>query len=103
MVPRRSRRLRLLQHPPGGVPARRAHDPSARMGGGPAHKEVANRGRVARPAGRRTQEEELLERQLTLEDVPFRQSPFALEVERRDDLTVKDEVLEVRRVLRERV
>ncbi len=58
---------------------------------------------VARPAGRRTQEEQLLERQLALEDVPFRQPELALDVERRQHLPVQDDVADVRRVLGDRV
>ena len=58
---------------------------------------------VLRPAGRGAQEEQLLERQLALEDVAFRQAEVALDVERRQHLPVQDDVLDVRRVLRDRV
>src|SRR5437899_8589614 len=71
------------------VPARRAHDAAARVRRGAAHIEVADGRLVLRPAGRGTQEEELLERQLALKDVAFRQSPLALEIEGGDDLTVQ--------------
>src|SRR5262249_29050138 len=65
--------------------------------------EVLERRRVLRPAGRGPQEEELLERELALEDVALGEAPLTLEVERRDDLPVQDEVLQVRGVLGERV
>ncbi len=55
--------------------------------------------RYLRPAGRGTEEEQLLERQLALEDVAFGEPPLALEVEGRQDLAVQDDVLDVRRVL----
>ena len=70
------------------------------MRGGAAHVEALDRRRVLRPAGRGAQEEELLERELALEDVAFGQSPLALEIERGQDLAMQDDVLDVRRVLR---
>ena len=85
------------------VSSRRAHDAAAWMSGRAAHVQVADRRAVLRPARRGTQEEQLFERQLALEDVPFRQPPFALEVERSDDLTMANDVADVGRVLRERV
>jgi hypothetical protein len=51
----------------------------------------------------RTQEEQLLQRQLSLEDVAFRQAEVALDVERRQDLPVQDAIPDVRRVLGDRV
>ena len=49
------------------------------------------------------QEEELLERQLALEDVALGEAEVALDVERRQDLPVEDQALQVRRVLGDRV
>ena len=69
------------------------------MGRGSAHVEVADRRAVLRPARGGAEEEQLLERQLALEDVAFGQPELALEVERRQDLAVQDDVLDVRRVL----
>src|SRR4029078_4018955 len=66
----------------GRVLAVRAHDAAPRMGGGAAHVEAADRRLVLRPAGNGTQEKELLEGELALEDVALGQSPLALEVER---------------------
>ena len=40
----------------------------------------------------------MFEREFALEDVAFAQSPFAFEVERRDDLAVQDDVFDVGRV-----
>ena len=59
--------------------------------------------RYLRPSRNRPQEQQLLERQLALKDVAFAQPPLALEVERRHDLPVQDQRLEVRRVLGDRV
>ena len=59
--------------------------------------------RYLRPARRRPQEEQLLERQLAVEDVALGQPELALEVERRQHLPVQDDVADVRRELRDRV
>src|SRR5439155_11953529 len=93
----------LSQDPSGGVSARRAHDASSRMGRGPAHPEVAQGGLVLRPSWRRTQEEQLFERQLALKDIPFAQTELALEIERRQDLAVTNDAREVRRMFCDRV
>ena len=93
----------LLQNPLRRVPSRRAHDSAARMRRRSAHVEVPDRRAVLRPAGGGTEEEELFERELALEDVPLGEAEVAFDVERRQHLTVEDEVLDVRRVLRERV
>ena len=73
------------------------------MRGGAAHIEVVDRRAIPCPAWRGSQEEQLLQRQLALKDVAFGQTPLTLEVERRDDLTVADDVPDVRRVFRQRV
>ena len=65
--------------------------PPPGMGRRAAHVEVADRRAVARPARHRAQEEELLERQLALEDVAFGEAELALEVERRQHLAVQDD------------
>src|SRR5262249_28160390 len=93
----------LLQYPHRRIAAWRAHDSAARMRGRSAHVKVANRRLVLRPAWRRTEEEKLLERQLALEDVSFRQAESALDIERRQHLTMQDDVSDVRRVFGERV
>ena len=66
---------------------------------GAAHPQVADRRRVLRPAGSRPQEEQLFQRQLALEDIAFGQAELALEIERRQDLAVQDDVADVGRVL----
>ena len=63
--------------------------PPPGMGRRPAHVQVLDRRLVLRPARRRAKEEQLLERQLTLEDVAFRQPPLAFEIERRDHLPLR--------------
>src|SRR5215469_2131573 len=60
----------------------RAHDAAAWVGGRSAHVEILNRRPILRPSRNRPQEEELLQRKLTLEDVAFAQSPLALQIER---------------------
>src|SRR5512135_3656925 len=83
--------------------SRCAHDATAGVGPGAALIEAPDRGAVLRPARRRPEEEELVQRQLSLEDVPFGQSGGALDVGRRDDLPVENRLLEIRRVARERI
>src|SRR5262245_6471714 len=94
---------RLLQYPHRRIPARRAHDSSSGMRRGAAHVELSDRRAVLCPAGRGAQEEQLFERQLPLKDVALGQAPLALEIERRDDLAMKNDVADVRCVLGERV
>src|SRR5687767_4961942 len=73
------------------------------MGRRSAHIEVADGRLIAGPARRRPQKEQLLERELALKDVALGEAKFTLEIERRDHLPMQDDVLDVRRVLRERV
>src|SRR6185369_14995344 len=83
-TPHQERRTsRLSQNPPGAIPCRRAHDAAAWVGGGSTHPEIPNRRLVLRPARNRPREEQLLERQLALEDVSLGQPELALDVERR--------------------
>ena len=51
----------------------------------------------ARPAGHRPVDEQLLERQLALEDVALGETHGALDVERRQHLAVQDQAPDVRR------
>ena len=78
-------------------PAVRAHDAAAGMRGRAAHPQVLDGRLVLRVAGHGTQEEQLLERELALEDVAFGQSQLAFEIERRDHLPADDDVLDVGR------
>src|SRR5262249_15391471 len=68
------------------VPSGRAHDAAAGMRRRSAHPQVLHRRRVLRPAGHRSCEEQLLQRQLALEDVAFGEPELALEIERRQHL-----------------
>ena len=45
----------------------------------------------------------MLQRQLALEDVSFAQSEFAFEIERRHNLTVQNDVFDIRRIFGNRV
>mgnify|MGYP003694378643 CR=1 FL=1 len=75
--------------PPGCVPAPHCQYPSIGV-------------RYLRPPRHGTQEEQLLQRQLALEDVSLGQPGDPLDVERRQDLPVQDQRREVRRVAGER-
>src|SRR5262245_50004737 len=85
------------------VAAWRPHDAAARMGGRPAHEEVLDRRPILSPARHRPKEQQLFERELTLKDVALGQTPLALQIERRHDLTMDDEGFEIRRIFRQRV
>ena len=87
----------------GGAEALRAHYPAARMGGGAAQIEPADRRPVARVAGHGTECEELAGSHRALEDVAAREVEDAFEVRRRQHLAVDDRPLEVGRVLVEQV
>ena len=80
-------------------PARRAHDAAAGVRARAALVQPADRRAVLRPARRRPQEEELVQRQLALEDVALGEAGDALDVGRREHLPVQDGRLDVRRVL----
>src|SRR5208283_3434480 len=69
------------------------------MRGRAAHVEISNRRSEARVARRGAQKEKLLEGKFALEDVALAQPPLAFEIERSDDLPVKDDVFDVGRVL----
>src|SRR5687768_13519464 len=85
-----------------GEPARRAHDPAARVRAGATLIEALDRRAVAGPRRRGAKEEELVQRQLALEDVPLAQTRDALDVGRRDDLPVHDRPSDVWREAGER-
>src|SRR5713226_3966290 len=68
-----------------------------------AHVEVPDRAPILSPLRSRPEEKELFERELALKDVPLRQAELPFEVERRQDLAVTDDVLQVRGVLGDRV
>src|SRR4029079_19094903 len=71
----------------------------ARVGGRAAQPQVLDRGPEPRPAGHRPAEEELLERELALEDVALGQAGRAVDVERGHDLAIEATRLQVRREL----
>ena len=74
----------------------------ARMRARSAEEQILDRRPVARPAEQRARDEQLIERQLAVEDVAAGQAVRALEVERRDHLARDDRRVEARRVLRDR-
>src|ERR687889_550111 len=85
----------VFQYLRGGVAARGAHDAAAGVRGRAAHVEVADGRAVLRPAGRGPQEEELFEGEFALKDVALGESEVALDVERRQNLPVEDQLAEV--------
>ena len=91
--------LEVFQNFESRQPPGRAHDAAAGMRGRSAHVEVLDRRAELRPSRHRPQEEELLQRELALEDVAFAQSELAFQIERRDYLAVQDDVFDIRRVL----
>ena len=62
----------VSKNAPGGVASRSTHDPTARVCCRPTHPQIPYRGRVTRPAGNRTQEEQLVEGKLALKDIALR-------------------------------
>jgi len=56
------------------------------MRGRAAHIEIVDGSAVVGPAGNGAEEEELFERKFTLENVALRETEFALEIERGEDL-----------------
>ena len=85
------------------ISSRGAHDPAAGMSGGAAHVQVVRPefGTAPTRAGRRKNSCSSVNSPWKI--LPSGQSPLALEVERRDDLTMQNDVPEIRRVLGERV
>ena len=70
------------------------------MGAGAALIQPLDRRAIVGPAGDGTQKEELFEGELTVEDVALGQAHRLLEIPRCNDLTVKNDVGQVRYVLR---
>src|SRR3954467_6348737 len=81
----------------------RAHDAAAWMRRRAAHIQIVNGSAVLRPARYGPQKEQLLERQFTLKDIAFRQAELALDIQRRQHLAMQNDVLQIGRVLRQRV
>ena len=96
----RPRDLQVLER---GDAARGAHEAAAGMGRRAAHPQAVHRRAVAGPAGHGPVEEELLERQLALEDVALGEADPLLDVERREHLLADDQVADVRSPLGQRV
>src|SRR5262245_34672551 len=68
------------------------------MSRGPAHIKLADRRAVLSPPRNGAQKEQLLERQLSLKNVAFGQSKLPLDIQRRQDLTMQNNVTQVRGV-----
>ena len=83
----------------GCVMAWYARHATSRVGGRAALVEPANGRAVVRVVGRRTLEEQLLERQFTVENVPMRRIYHALDIRWQQYLRIDDRVAEARRKL----
>jgi len=82
-----------------GDAAGSTHDAAAGMRGGTTHIKVVDGRAVISPAGDGTEEKELLEGELTLENIALRETELALEVERRENLATGDNFFDVGSVL----
>src|SRR5205085_5408544 len=103
---RRARSLRsgaTFQDRHGGVAPRGSHDAAARMRARAALVKTADRRAISRPGGRGTQEEHLLQAELTLEDIALGEADDALDVGRSDDLPMNDRSGQIRRVFGKRI
>ena len=74
-----------------GIRARRRHDAAARVRSGAAHVEALRRPAVLRETRERAVEQQLVHRQLALEDVALGEAHLVLELARRAHLDVADE------------
>lgn len=87
----------VLQDLPRRVVSGDSRHTAARVRRGTALIETINRGAVIRIMWRRALEKQLLERQLTVKDVPLRRVDDALDVMRQEHLAVDDAVAKTRR------
>src|SRR5262245_20482786 len=88
-------RLNILQHLQRRITTGRAHDPTARVRGRAAHVQIFYRRSILRPTRRGSQKEKLFERQFALENISFRQTKLALEIERRHHLSIANQLANV--------
>src|SRR3954471_7276735 len=94
--PRTSVLAEVLEDPFRGKLPGRTHHAPAGMGSGAALVVAVNRGAVLAPAGSRPEEVHLWREELPGEDVPLGQPDLPLDIERRDDLAMEDQVAEAR-------
>src|SRR3954470_6261690 len=94
---------RLAEYAKRRVAPGRTHDAAAGMRCRSAHPQILNRRLVLRPPRHRARKEQLLERQLALEDVAFRQTELAFEIEWRHHLPMQNDVADVRCILGDRL
>ena len=90
----------ILQNLQGAVASGRAHDAATRVSGRSAHVQVSNGSAILRPTRRRTKKEELLERQLSLENVSLGRAKISFQIKRGNHLSMKNQILDVRGVFR---
>ena len=85
-------KLPVLEDFFGGIPTGSAHDAAAGVRTRTTYIKVANWCSILCPSQDGPHEIQLLKRQFALKDVPFRQRKRAFDVERRQDLTMQDDV-----------
>ena len=74
----------------GGELARGAHHAPARVSSRSTEIEIANGGAILRPTGNGSEEEELIQCQFAVEDIPFRDADFILDILRRTNFSVQN-------------
>src|SRR5690348_4570192 len=91
--------LYIFQNFQSRQPSRSTHNAATRMCGRAAHIKVSYGRPELRVTRNGTQEEKLLQRELALKDVSFAEPEFSLQIKRRENLFVDDDVFYIRRVL----
>src|SRR5207249_5876830 len=95
--------LPVFENLTGRIIAWGAHDATPRMRPRTTEIEVANGGAIARPAGHRAEAEELVQAQLTMENVAAGETILPLHVQRRDNLAMHDSRADIRGIGHQRV
>src|SRR5829696_720392 len=95
------RATQIEQYLARSVRARRRHDPAPGMRARATHVESAYRAPILRVAGKRPVEQQLIQRQLALENIALGQTYFVFQLARRAHLDVANQLLEVRAVPRD--
>src|SRR5882757_8779311 len=98
-VPRLLGLAQIAQNGARGICTGRSHHSASGMSAGAAHVHAAHRSTVLRVARDGAVEEQLIESELTLEDIAFGKADLILDVPRSADLSVQNELFEIRTVL----
>src|SRR6202034_2284033 len=93
--------LQFLENFPRRVRSRSASQSHPRMRTAPTQIQILDGRAVSGPVEQRTHGKELIERQVTVKNLPARQSVLFFQVQRRDDLVRQNQLRQIRRVLRQ--